>query len=338
MALPYSRSEVKERARENWRGACNVTLPSFSADLTSLNEAAIEHDIRRSAELGFWGTLVASECGTTSEEYVRFMELAAAAAPEGFKLVAHISTDTLDQMIPVAKAAEDFGYEAALPAYPPTFVPKSAEEIVSFTRELSERTDLALILFAVMTWGYRSLTPRGFPHDAIVEMAKLETAAAVKYEASPPGIVTGVADLLKRCGDDVLVECPMETTAPALIDWFGMQWIGTSGYESFGDRVPRWFAMVHEGRWDEAMDLYWSYQSLREAKGAISASVAGANLIHRVMWKYLGWLHGFNGGLLRMPQMRLQPGQMSRLRAAAEASGYDIPADDADFYTGRHPS
>lgn len=338
MAVPYSRSEAKERAREQWHGACNVTLPSFSQDFTGLDEEAIRNDIRHSAKLGFWGTLVASESGTTPEEYVRFMELAAEAAPEGFKLVAHPSTNTLEEMVPITEAAESFGFEAALPAYPTTFVPKSAADVVEFTREFASRTDLALILFGVMTWGFRSITPQGFPHEAIVELADVDTVVAVKYEASPPGIVTGVADMVKKCGEKIIVECPMEMNAPALMDWFGMQWIGTSGYESFGDRVPRWFKLISEGKWDEAMEIYWSYQALREAKGAVTATTVGANLIHRPMWKYLGWLHGYNGGLLRMPQMRLQPGQMARLRAGAEASGYEIPADDSGFYAGRTAS
>jgi hypothetical protein len=30
MALPYKRNEVKERVRATWKGACNVTLPSFT--------------------------------------------------------------------------------------------------------------------------------------------------------------------------------------------------------------------------------------------------------------------------------------------------------------------
>ena len=61
----------------------------------------------------------------------------------------------------------------------------------------------------------------------------------------------------------------------------------------------------------------------REAKGAFHASFNGANLIHRPGWKYLSWLHGFNGGLLRMPQMRLNPNQMRQLRMGLANSGFN---------------
>ena len=240
-------------------------------------------------------------------------------------------------MVTTAKKAEELGFEATLMSYPPSFRPKSAQAIVDYTREFGQRTDLALILFAVMTWGFRPLHPSGFPPEALEAMAKLETAAAIKYEASPPGMISGLADALRRCGKHVLVECPMEQYAPGLIEWFGMPWIGTSAYESFGDRVPRMLKLLHAGQWDEGMELYWSYQTARDAKGAFHATFGGANLIHRNGWKYLSWLHGYNGGLLRMPQMRLTPGQMRGLRQGLQASGFTLPSDDDGFYAGRNP-
>jgi dihydrodipicolinate synthase/N-acetylneuraminate lyase len=337
MSLPYKRHEVKERSRATWHGACNVTLPSFTTSFDGLNPRAIEHDIRLGAEMGFWGTLVAAESGTTFDEYLNFMEIAAGAAPKGFGLVTHLSCDTTDQMIEVAKTAETLGYEAALFSYPPSFRPKSAQDIVDFTASIAARTDLAIILFAVPTWGFGGLHPSKFPPEAIAAMAKLETAAAVKYEANPPSTTTGIADLLRRCKNDVIIEVPLEQYAPGLIDWYGMQWMGTSAYDSFGDRVPRWFKLLRDGKWDEGMELYWSYQPAREAKGAFHASFAGANLIHRVGWKYLAWLHGYSGGLLRMPQMRLLPNQMAALRTGLQRSGFKLPENDDAFIDGRFP-
>jgi 4-hydroxy-tetrahydrodipicolinate synthase len=338
VALPYRRGDIKDRAREQWRGACCVTMPSFTADFSALNPAGIAHDVRLAAEHGFWGTLVVSEAGTTVDEYLRLLEIAADAAPDGFRLVAHLSFSTFDESVRAAKAAEAIGYEAALPAYDPTFTPTSAKEVVDYTRDLAERTDLALILFAVSTWGFRSFSPQGFPHEAIEEIVSLDTVAAVKYEANDPGTVAGLADVLRRVGDQALVQIPKEQFAPALVDWFGMQWMGTSNYEMYADRVPRWFAMLHDGRWDEAMELYWSHQPAREAKGAFHKGFGGANLIHRNGWKYMSWLVGYNGGLLRMPQMRLDPGQMARLRAAAVASGFEVDGSDEDFVVGRNPA
>ena len=58
MALPYTRAEVKDRARSEWVGLCNVTLPSFYEDFPGLNERGIRHDVELAARYGYWGTLV----------------------------------------------------------------------------------------------------------------------------------------------------------------------------------------------------------------------------------------------------------------------------------------
>jgi len=338
MALEYTRSEVKDRARE-WRGACNVTLPSFTTDFKSLNAEGIAHDVRHAASQGFWGTLVAGESGTNSvDEYIEFIEIVADAAPTGFRIVTHLSFDTLEETERVAQASADIGVEAALLSYPPSFRPNSGSEITEWTRTVSEKSDLALILFAVMTWGFKPLHPAGFPMDAVEEMAKLDTAAAIKTEIGGGAMTAAFHEVHRRVGDLVVVENPMESQVPGLYDHYGMNWIGTSAYESFGDRVPQWFALLRDGKWDEAMDIFWSYQSARDAKGAFHHTFAGAGLIHRVGWKYLSWLNGYNGGLLRMPTMRLDPGQMKSLRNGLAASGYDLPTSDDDFYVGRNPA
>jgi len=335
MALPYTRSEVKDRVRSEWRGLCNVTLPSFSEDFSGLNERGIAHDVALAAQYGYWGTLVASECGTTLEEYGRFLEVAAGAAPDGFKIVVHLSFSTVEESLKAAKVAEAVGAEAALLSYPPSFRPRTSADIVEHTRYVAERTDLALILFGSSSWGFKPLHPAGFPFDALEEMSQLETAAALKYEGGGPALFSAFDEVHRRCSAHVLVENPMEMHIPALVANYGAQWFGTSGYESAGDRPPKVYAAASAGRMDEAMEIFWSYHPAREAKGQFHASFAGAGLIHRVGWKYLGWLQGFNGGLLRMPQMRLNPGQMRALRAGAVSSGFDVPEGDESFYAGR---
>lgn len=335
MALAYTRGEIKDRARNEWEGGCSVTLPSFTADFSRLNEAGIRHDVARAAELGFWGTLVASEGGTTLDEYLRFLEVACETAPTGFRIVAHLSFDTVEQSLAVARRATDLGAEAGLLSYPPSFRPASPSEIVEHTRYVTDRTDLAIILFGSSTWGFKTLHPAGFPVEALEEMSRLETAAALKYEGGGPALLSAFTEVFERCGSHVIVQNPMEQHAPALARRFGVRWWGTSAYESFGDRVPQMMAALNAGEWEQAMKTFWSYHPGREAKGAFHASFAGANLIHRNGWKYLSWLQGFNGGLLRMPQMRLAPGQMKALRAGLQASGFALPDDDADFYAGR---
>ena len=71
----------------------------------------------------------------------------------------------------------------------------------------------------------------------------------------------------------------------------------------------------------------------------VSATVALTSLVPRFVWKYQGWLNGFNGGPLRQPQQRINDAQMKQLRAAAVKAGLPV-TDDPDelFFVGRNPA
>jgi dihydrodipicolinate synthase/N-acetylneuraminate lyase len=337
--LPYTRSEVKDWAKQNLKGVCNVVMPTFTSDFKSLNEAAIRHDVRHCAKLGYSGTLLVSEGGTTFDEYLQFVEIAAAAAPKDFQLMVPGSFNSVDETIEACRHAERNGCVGVLLSYDPNFYPSSEDDVYEYTKRVSDSTDLGIILFAVATWGFARFHPSQFSPMLVERLAGLETAMAVKYEANHPGLVAGMAAVLRRVGGKIVVSDPMEFNGPGWIDLFGMQWMGTSGYEYFGDRVPRWFNLLHEGKWDEGMEVYWSVAPARAVRGALHQSVAGAKLIHRPAWKYMGWLQGFNGGPLRMPQMRLDGKLMRDLREGLVKSGYDVPGEpDTAFFTGRNPA
>ena len=182
------------------------------------------------------------------------------------------------------------------------------------------------MLFGVATWGFKPLHPAGFPMDALVEMAKIDTVAAMKYEGGGSALHSALAEIHRRVRRRAAhrrtrwrCTCPRRSPTTACAG------SGRSGYESAGSRPIEVFNAAHAGDWDKAMEIFWSFQSHRDSKGAFHATFPGAGLIHRVGWKYMGWLQGMNGGLLRMPAMRLNPGQMKPLRAGVVASGFDVP-------------
>ena len=66
--------------------------------------------------------------------------------------------------------------------------------------------------------------------------------------------------------------------------------------------------------------------------------IRGTSLVHRLVWKYQGWLLGFNGGPIRSPHHRINDRQMATLRAAAVASGLPMTDDpDSAFSSGATP-
>lgn len=337
MSLPYTRSETKEWARETLRGVWNVLMPTFTSDVRRLNENAIRFDLSRNVELGFTGTLLVSECGTTVEEMKRFIAVAAEAKPKDFHLCLLGSFDTVEDIIEVSRFAEANGCDSLLLGMPLLFYPRNSNDVYELTRRVSEATNLGIIVFAVSQFGLRRLDVRSYPMDALERMADLDTVIALKYEC---GTGTGGFVEIQRKLADKLVLCdPMEVNSPAWVMHYGMRWLGTSNYEYLGNTVPRYFALMQQGRWDEALELYWSVQSAREAFAAYRATLTGSGIVPRLAWKYLQWLNGFNGGPIRMPHMRLSGGQMAALRAGLQKAGLPITDDpDENFFVGRHPA
>jgi 4-hydroxy-tetrahydrodipicolinate synthase len=137
----------------------------------------------------------------------------------------------------------------------------------------------------------------------------------------------------------LLISDPRDFHSPALIRVPGMQWMGTSNFERYGDRVPRYFRLMHEERGDQAFDIFWRIQPAQLARLVDMQAVAGANFTLRLSWTYQGWINGFDGGPLLLPVNKLTDAQAHRLRVASsiptpppEGTG----GDRGEFYVGRH--
>jgi 4-hydroxy-tetrahydrodipicolinate synthase len=244
----YARAEAKAWARENFRGACNVILPSYTSDLRSLNEAAIRHDVRRNVELGFWGALLVSEAGTTLDEMRTFIEIALDEASGRQRFLLQGVFDTAQDIIDMANDARLLGVDGMLLGHPNSFYPTSAQQVEEYTVEICKATDLAVVLFVVEHSNLRRLDVRGFPADVLDRLTRVDTIVAIKYEAGRQQ-TTNTYETFRRLQDaDVLLSDPMESTAPMWVDLFGMQWMGTSNYEYYGSYVPRLLDLLHAAR------------------------------------------------------------------------------------------
>jgi 4-hydroxy-tetrahydrodipicolinate synthase len=333
----YTRAEAKSWARDSFRGACNVIIPSYSADLKSLNEAAIRHDVRRNMELGFWGALLVSEAGTTLDEMRMFMEIAVDEAAGEHRFLLQGAFDTPEDIIAMANDARAAGVDAMLLGHPNSFYPTSAQQVEDYTVDICSATDLAVVLFVVEHSNLRRLDVRGFPADVLERLTKVDTIVAVKYEVGRQETTNTYETFRRLQSADVLLSDPMEFTAPMWVDLFGMQWMGTSNYEYYGSYVPRLLDLLHSGRTAEAMEEFWRIQPARNARSATMSS-GGANLVHRYVWKFQAWLNGYNGGPIRQPAMKLSESQMRTAADGVRRAGI-TSADEpfADFFVGRNP-
>jgi 4-hydroxy-tetrahydrodipicolinate synthase len=336
--VQYSRAEAKDWAAAHWRGVCNVIMPSFSSDLRQLNEAGIRHDVRRNIELGFWGALLVSECATTLEEYRRFMEIAVDEAKGRQHFLIHGTFDTREQIINMAKAGESIGASGILLGQPNSFYPSSEQDVYEHLAGVSNATNLAVCLFATVQMNLGRFHPSGYPPGVLVRCASIPNVVAVKYEVGRPGIAGDLEFWKMLRGTRLLFSDPLEAHSPLTVEMFQQQWMGTSNYEYWGGAVPQYFKLLLEGKFEQAMEIYWRINPARQARVAIQSTFAGANFIHRYLWKYQGWLHGYNGGPMRQPVMKLNDSQMRSVREPLLKCGFSIADESAsDFYRGRNP-
>jgi 4-hydroxy-tetrahydrodipicolinate synthase len=339
MALPYPKAEARSWARETMRGVANVLTPTFTSDLSGLNEEAVRHDVRLEIEYGFWGALLVAETATTLDEYVEFAAWAADEARDRLHLIHHASFNTLEENIEAAQRVGRAGAELVLLGYPPSFYPKNEDELFDYTAAFCDGVDLGVILFPVPLWGFERIHPAaGFSPELLERMVDtIPSVVAVKAEGGMPWL-GGFSDAHRRVGDRVLVTEPLEGNGIPMASLVSMPFMGTSNYEYFGDVVPRMFRSVQSGDVDAAMELYWRIHPGRQANLQAMSMLAGSNFLHRMLWKYQGWLQGFNGGPLRTPTMRIADRQMKGLRQGLVASGFELEErPDAEFFIGRNP-
>jgi 4-hydroxy-tetrahydrodipicolinate synthase len=317
-------------------GVCGCLLPTLTNDYSGINEVAIRHDARRQLELGFSGALLVSECGTTPQEMRQFVDVAVDEVGSRLSLVLQASEPTLEATLDLVKYGEDAGVDLVLLSYPHSFYAQTTDDIIGFTRAVADSTSLGIIIFALDMWNFGRLHPSGFAVDWLEQLVDLcPNVVAIKNEVGPPG-VAGTAEVFHRLKDRVIVADPLEENAPAWTSTFGMRWMGTSNYEYYGAEIPRMFALLQNpGRFNEAMALYWRLHPARQVALRVSA---GTGMIPRPLWKYQGWLNGFNGGPIRPPQVRLKDHQMVALRRALVDCGLPVTdSQDPEFFVGRYP-
>jgi 4-hydroxy-tetrahydrodipicolinate synthase len=334
----YTRLEARQWAKENLTGLANVVIPSFTQDLTRLNEKGIRHDVRKNIELGFTGTLLVAETATSLEEYIEFTKIAVDEAKGNIKIIHHASFNTLEENIQAVKLAEEAGAELVLLSYPANFYPKDSQEIYEYTKNFAEATNLGIILFPVPLWNFERLHPAAIDPKIIRQLLDdVPNIVAIKAEGGMP-LVAGFTQCYQLFKDEVIVMTPLEKDAFAIGNLVPIQWMATSNYEMYGDVLPKLFNLMQEGKFEEVYEKYWKLQPARSTIGKFMASSDGAGLVNRMLWKYAAWLNGFNGGPLRQPTMKVNQTQMSAIRQALIKSGIEVTNDDdSQFFIGRNP-
>jgi 4-hydroxy-tetrahydrodipicolinate synthase len=336
----HTKRDARAWAREHLVGCSSVTMPTFTADLRRLNEAAIAHDIALGIEHGFAYTLLMAETNIPPEENARFTAVARETAAGRMRLIFHAAFGTLADNVEAVELAERAGAELALLAYPPQFWPTTEREVYDYTKSFCDATDLGVILFPIPLWGFERVHPAGMSVELVRHMLDaIPNIVAIKSEQGFP-LPAGLCEMYHHFRDEVVISCPIEGDAIPLMSVMEIQFSGTSNTEWMRGYYPEVFELARSGRWEEAMTRYWQVQPARLANAAAAQSYAGGTgVLNRTTWKYQDWLAGYNGGPLRAPAMRAPDRIMRSLRAGLHAAGLPVTdSPDGEFMVGRNPA
>ncbi|MEW5736211.1 MAG: dihydrodipicolinate synthase family protein [Thermodesulfobacteriota bacterium] len=341
----YKKNEAKEWARERYRGLENVLLPSLKIEeledgtTMNLDPAGIRHDMAMCKKHGFFMTTVAIEgLPFMMTEYMvrELFETAVEAAAGEILVDAYVSGNTLDDVIAIARAAQESGVDAMMLAYPPYFYPKSENDVYEFTKAVADSVDIAITAYATHKPNFERFHNSTFSPHLLSRICDIENVVAVKLGVLDP---SHNAHCFELCGQKALLAAVFPDLWNVFVRKYGQQWAGSAPYEVFQDPdnhlLVDQFNLMAAGRFDEAMDIHWKlYPSMKIIEQLVEYTVYEGN--YNVMhWKYFGWLAGMNGGPMTLPISRLYEHQKMMIRQARLLAGLSLPDNDEEFYIGR---
>jgi 4-hydroxy-tetrahydrodipicolinate synthase len=328
------KSELKKWAKANLVGVENTTMPSFTADLSELDEVGIRHDVEQAIAHGFFSTLVATETGLTFEEQKRFLSIVTDAARGRIHVSTSILFDSFERATQMIAHAEKAGCQTILLGFPANWYPQSGQEVLEKTQELCSLTDMAVVIYPSPHFNLQRLHPSGYPLEILPQVADIENVVAIKA-----GEWALFAECHARVGDRLLINNPVERYLPNTVMAYGQQWIGAGCYEVLQSpeqpNVVEYFKLLREKKFEPAMEIYWKLAPARQIFEQQFNQTVMSGTYNWTMQKYYQWCVGGNGGFTRQPAMKPHQHELDQTKMAFSMIGINPREPDAEFYLGR---
>lgn len=339
MALPYARSEAKAWAKENFKGLEAPIFPSYSPDLSELDEDGIRWDVNHIIANGMISIMIAPEAtGMTREERRRFVSIVNDEAKGRVITSVGALLDTVEENIEIMQHHEKTGGTMALLGHPIMYDPESPEELYRNYKYMADSTNLAINFYPGRLRAKR-FHPSGWPMSILPKIADLPNVVAMKFAGGTP-LVQTVQSFL-TIGDRVLVSDPMPDMWFITIPKYGQQWAGAGPFYCSqtpeDQRSVKLFNLLLENRIDEAYDTYWQSAARMGGGGPghMMNTYLETGLVSPVESKYGHWCLGGNGGLVRQPARRLYDFTREGIKAGIRAMGFTPREPEEEFFVGR---
>jgi len=326
--LKYERRNIKKWAKEHYRGLENCLMPTFTKDMADIDEEGIRLDVRQSIRHAFTKTLIVTDCGTTISELKRMIEIIIDEAKGEILASLWLGFDNSKIQLEMLKFGEKVGIDSVLMHYPESETFGSEEDIFEYTKRICKSTDLAVDLYGSHKYNFERFHRSTFSAKLIARMSEFENVAGYKE-----GVIdfSHLAEVFEYCGDNLLPMCPAEIFFPVFVHKYGMQWSGGCPFEFYQDtdsqQMVKYFQVLQEGRFEEAMETYWKLAPIRNVIAAHTLKQVELGTYNYNQWKYAQWLVGGSGGHVRMPSMKLYEHDKETIRNLMRASGIKVRTD-----------
>ena len=328
------KSEMKAWAHENLVGAENIVYPSFTPDLSELDEDGIRWDVQQSIRHGFFSTLCAVETGMRFDEIERMVEIVADEGRGKILVSLVLLVDNFEKSMALLRHAEKVGCHAVTMGFPTNYYAQDLEQAYQAGRAMIEATGMAVTVYPSPHFGFGRFHPSGYPASLIARFAELPNVVACKV--GEPGLV---ADITRLCGDSILISNPVERFLPVMVKSCNMQWIGAACYEYMQSPekpyVIDYFRMLRQGRWREGMEIFWKLEPIRALFESHHMPTSMSGTYNWPLQKYYLWLVGGNGGWTRQPCMKIHARETEPYKRALRAIGIEPNENDEEFYYGK---
>lgn len=186
MSLVYKKQEAKKWAKQHLKGLEAVIFPSFTPDLTELDEEGIRFDVNNLIANGFTYAMVAPEaCGMTFTERKKLVEIVCDEAKGKIFTSVAVMQDTVEEDIEMLRHIEKVGGTFARLGHPIQYYPRSVEDIFQMYKYMCDSTNLAIVFYANRLHT-RKYHPSYFPRNSCRVLPTFPTLWGRKLAAGTP--------------------------------------------------------------------------------------------------------------------------------------------------------
>ncbi len=324
MALEFTKSEAKEWAKKNFIGLEAPIFPSFTPDMSELDEDGIRYDVNHIIANGMVSILIAPEgTGMTHEERKRFVSIVNDEVRGRVHTSISVLMDTVEQNIDIMQHHEKTGGTMAMLGHPIMYDPESEDELVRNYKYMCDATNLAVVFYPgrlkLKRWDIS-----GWPMATLPRIADIPNVVAMKIQGGASLAYTIecfhlVGDRNSGCrsnaGGMVHYNTKLRPAMGRRRPFYGSQ-------TPEDQRNVKLFNALRNNDIDEALKLHWQGMPNAAAAGSafMNVNYPETGILIAYVDKYAHWCLGGNGGVLRQPTGRLYDYQKQAIRAGCVQS------------------